>query len=47
MTLTAAAKKIRAKRARRPIYLVVAKLMDPNTGEVVGCLVLWRMMRSL
>jgi hypothetical protein len=39
MTLTAAAKKIRAKRARRPIYLVVAKLIDPNTGELVGALV--------
>ncbi|HAL21203.1 MAG TPA: hypothetical protein DCP40_00485 [Stenotrophomonas sp.] len=39
MTLTAAAKKIRAKRARRPIYLVVVKLVDPSTGEVVGALV--------
>lgn len=39
MTLTEAAKKIRAKRARRPIYLVVAKLIDPNTGEMVGALV--------
>lgn len=39
MTLTAAAKKIRAKRARRPIYLVVAKLIDPNTGALVGALV--------
>lgn len=39
MTLTAAAKKVRAKRARRPIYLVVRKLMDPDTGELVGALV--------
>jgi hypothetical protein len=36
---TAAAKKIRAKRARRPIYLVVRKLVDPDTGELVGALV--------
>jgi len=39
MTLTPAAKKIRAKRARRPVYLMVRKLMDPATGELVGCLV--------
>jgi len=39
MTLTAAAKKVRAKRARRPIYLVVRKLMDPDSGEIVGALV--------
>lgn len=39
MTLTAAAKKIRAKRARRPIYLTVKKLIDPDTGELVGALV--------
>lgn len=37
--LTAAAKKIRAKRARRPIYLLVKKLIDPDTGELVGALV--------
>lgn len=36
---TPAAKKIKAKRARRPIYLVVAKLVDPATGEMVGALV--------
>ena len=39
MTLTQAAKKIRQKRARRPVYLVVRKLMDPETGEVIGALV--------
>ncbi|MDG9972944.1 hypothetical protein [Stenotrophomonas sp. GD04032] len=39
MTMTAAAKKIRAKRARRPIYMVVTKLIDPGTGELVGALV--------
>lgn len=36
---SAAAKKIQAKRARRPVYLVVRKLMDPDTGEVIGALV--------
>lgn len=36
---TEAAKKIRAKRARRPIYLVVRRLVDPATGESVGALV--------
>ena len=36
---TPAAKRIKAKRARRPIYLVVAKLVDPVTGEMVGALV--------
>lgn len=35
---TAAAKKIKAKRARRPIYLLVDRLVDPRTGEEVGCL---------
>lgn len=39
MTLTPAAKKIRAKRARRPVYLMVRRLMDPATGESVGALV--------
>lgn len=34
--MTAAAKKTAAKRARRPLYLVVRRLMDPETGEVVG-----------
>ena len=36
---TAAAKRIRAKRARRPVYLMVRKLIDPETGEIVGALV--------
>lgn len=36
---TAAAKKIQAKRARRPIYLLVRKLVNPATGEEVGALV--------
>lgn len=35
---TAAARKVKAKRARRPIYLVVDRLMDPATGEMIGCL---------
>lgn len=35
---TAAAKKVKAKRARRPIYLLVDRLMDPDTGEMIGCL---------
>lgn len=39
MKQTEAARKVKAKRARRPIYLVVAKLIDPNTGELVGALV--------
>lgn len=39
MTLTPAAKKIRAKRARRPVYLMVRRLMDPVTGELLGALV--------
>lgn len=37
--MTAAARKVRAKRARRPIYLVVVKLIDPSTGELIGALV--------
>jgi hypothetical protein len=37
MTQTALAK-AKAKRARRPIYLLVDRLMDPKTGELVGCL---------
>lgn len=36
---TDAAKKVRAKRARRPVYLVVRRLVDPATGEEVGALV--------
>lgn len=39
MKQTEAAKKIRAKRARRPIYLIVRRLMDPDTGELIGALV--------
>lgn len=37
--MTTAAAKVKAKRARRPIYLVVARLVDPATGVEVGCLV--------
>lgn len=33
------AKRVKAKRARRPVYLVVRKLVDPDTGELVGALV--------
>lgn len=36
---TAAAKKIKAKRGRRPIYLIVRRLVDPATGEEIGALV--------
>lgn len=36
---TQAAKKIQARRARRPIYLLVRKLVDPATGEEIGALV--------
>ncbi|GAB3054206.1 hypothetical protein [Stenotrophomonas tumulicola] len=36
---TEAAKKIKAKRARRPVYLMVRRLVDPATGESVGALV--------
>lgn len=36
--MTAAQKKIRAKRARRPVYFIVCRLMDPETGELVGAL---------
>jgi len=36
---TAAAKKIQAKRARRPAYLLVRKLFDQTTGEEIGALV--------
>lgn len=39
MALTEAAKKIRRKRATRPIYLLVRRLCDPKTGEEFGCLV--------
>lgn len=36
MTLTAAAKKFRAKRVRRPIYATCMRLADPATGEQMG-----------
>lgn len=39
MTLTAAAKKIRAKRARRPIYATCMRLVEPSTGEELGAFV--------
>lgn len=39
MTMTEAQRKIKAKRARRPIYLTPMKLMDPDTGEVFGAFV--------
>lgn len=39
MSMTDAQRKIRAKRARRPIYLMVARLVDPRTGEEIGALV--------
>jgi len=34
--MTAAARKIRAKRARRPIYALCLRLVDPATGEEIG-----------
>lgn len=33
---TAAARKIRAKRASRPIYAICMRLVDPATGEEIG-----------
>lgn len=39
MTLTKAARKIRAKRAARPIYVTCMRLMDPVTGVLYGCFV--------
>lgn len=33
MSMTAAARKVKAKRARRPIYLTPMRLVDPSTGE--------------
>jgi len=38
MKMTPAQKKIRAKRARRPVYFTVCRLVDPSTGELVGAL---------
>ena len=37
--LTAAAKKIRAKRASRPIYATCMRVVDPATGEDLGAFV--------
>ena len=37
--LTAAAKKIRAKRASRPIYATCMRVVDPTTGEELGAFV--------
>lgn len=37
--MTTAAQRKQAKRARRPIYLIVRRLVDPATGEEVGALV--------
>lgn len=37
--MTAAAQKIKQKRARRPIYVTCMRLMDPKTGEEFGCFV--------
>lgn len=39
MMTTEAAKKIKAKRARRPIYLMVTRLIDGSTGRDVGALI--------
>jgi hypothetical protein len=37
--MTTSAERLKAKRARRPIYMVVRRLVDPATGEEVGALV--------
>jgi len=37
--MTTAAERAKAKRARRPVYLVVRRLVDPATGEEIGALV--------
>lgn len=37
--MTSPLSKAKAKRAKRPVYLVVRKLIDPETGELVGALV--------
>lgn len=39
MTQTSAQKKIRAKRARRPIYVTCMRLVDPSTGVEYGAFV--------
>jgi hypothetical protein len=36
---TEAAKKVRAKRQRRPVYFHVERMVRPDTGESIGCLV--------
>jgi len=33
--MTAAQKKVRAKRARRPVYMTARKMIDAETGEIV------------
>jgi hypothetical protein len=37
--MTAAAAKVRAKRRSRPVYFHVERMVRPETGESVGCLV--------
>lgn len=37
--MTTVAQRKKAKRASRPVYLVVRKLVDPDTGELIGALV--------
>lgn len=37
--MSTALAKAKAKRARRPIYMVVRRLVDPETGEQLGALV--------
>jgi len=37
--MSTAVEKLRAKRARRPVYLMVEQLVRPSTGEVVGAFV--------
>lgn len=39
MSATTYAERKAAKRARRPIYLTVQRLVDPRTGEEIGALV--------
>lgn len=36
---TTAAERNKARRARRPIYVIVRRLVDPATGEEIGALV--------
>lgn len=37
--MSTAAERKAAKRARRPVYMLVRKLIDPDTGALVGALV--------